>query len=67
MVVAIGKGIDRAHGKSDMRPGSKTTYIGYASARLGVYANRGHEWYRWGSRLITYCAGPERCGCTGMV
>ena len=72
MVVAVGRGIDRAHGRSDVRPKvRKTLTWDMLVARFGSFsptaATSGRQ-YEWGSRCpITYCAGPQRFGRMGTV
>ena len=46
MVVAVGKGIDRAHGRSDVRPKVRKPLITWDMLVRGweILANRGHEW-----------------------
>ena len=57
MVVAVGRGVSRAHGRSDVRPKMRkplTRWDIYASAFF-FFANLGHEWSAvWMGLALSY-------------
>ena len=71
MVVAVGRGIYRAHGRSDVRPKVRKPLTwdmlvqGWGFSPTAAASGRQ---YGWGSRCpIIYCAGPQRFGRMGTV
>ena len=56
MVVAVGKGIARAHGRSDVRPKARKPLTWDMLVQSwGILANRGHEWpVSWMGLALSY-------------
>ena len=64
MVVAVGKGIDRAHGRSDMRPKVRKPFAWDMLVQgWGIFAKRGHECsVVWMGLALSYhllCRAPK--------
>ena len=56
MVVAVGRGIDGAHGRSDLRPKVRKPLIWDMLVQVwGFFANRGREWSAvWMGLALSY-------------
>ena len=56
MVVAVGRGIDRAHGRSDVRPKVRKPFTRDMLVQgWGFFASRGHEWSAiWMGLALSY-------------